>query len=469
VNRGNTNHRILIGIILVLFLVIVTSAQQGGGVVIGSDTGSTATGTTTGTTGTTATTGGTAGDGSGQPVSNYTVLSKIEEKLHAWSRYISGGVLLAPNTDRHVVRLKITCPYTTQITPDATGYWEDHTFIKAVGVPVGTEIGADPAIPSVFLSPYGNAIIPDPPEVCATVFFGNSISNNTPLANWAMNVQRGTQGILTGGQVKYWAYYLVWGKHWNTETLTWDLTRPPSNLAGWHSTTLNIDKIDLAPISFDSRKVYGKANLDGELPGDPNAEISNNWFNPWIFRGGHFVGNMPYGSSKDQSGLARTQLQLVNEANATNYLAGCVTTFATGMRGTFSAGTIGLYRPSLTEANLTQSQNTIWNTRWTLNPGGTQSGPGDYTTLPYYSVTPTVDDQNNYLNWQMPYSNIIWRTEYGGDGIMTTTPAMWKHVALCQNNEASSTWQYFGSQWLETVPGQMFPLTDSRPRIWKVR
>lgn len=460
-NRGNTNHRILIGIILVLFLVIVTSAQQGGGVVIGSDTGSTATGTTTGTTGTTATTGGTAGDGNGQVLSCYTVLMKVEEKLHAWTRYVSGGTLQLANTDRHVARLKLKCPYIVVDSPDTAippvfgNYWRHYSMILRVGVPSGSEIGAESTAtaPTVILDSA-------PGEACATVV-------GPVAADWNVHVQRGTNGYITGGQVKVWALFYGYSKYWNEATQTWG--QPVMNLEnGWHATTLNLDKIDLAPISFDSRKVYGKANLDGELPGDPNAEISNNWFNPWIFRGGHFVGNMPYGSSKDQSGLARTQLQLVNEANATNYLAGCVTTFATGMRGSFSAGTIGLYRPSLTEANLTQSQNTIWNTRWTLNPGGTQSGPGDYTTLPYYSVTPTVDDQNNYLNWQMPYSNIIWKTEYGGDGNFNNTN-MWKHVALCQNNEASSTWQYFGSQWLETVPGQMFPLTDSRPRIWKVR
>ncbi len=458
--RGSTSLRTLIAGVILLMGIILASAQAGagGGVVVGSDTG------------------GTGGDGSGQAMTNYTVLVKIEEKLHAWTDYIVSGAMITPNTDRHVVRLKIACPYTVTTTPDATGYWIDTSFITALGVPVGTELGADGTPPTIFLSPYGSGYLPNPPEQCATVLFGNSYTPTQSPATWYVDIQRGASGILTGGQVKYWGYFIGSGKHYNTEGQQ-DGSRTNPN-AGWHATTLNLDKIELTSISLDARKVYGKANLDGELPGDPNAERSNNNFQPWIFRGGHFVGNMGWGSSKDLSGTARTQYMLTSMGDSDNYLAGCLTMFATGTRGTFSSGTIGLYRPSsittgtpappALDLNLNTGLLSIWDNRWNIDPAGTQAFAGDYRFRPYYSVSPTTTDQNNYLNWQMPYADAIWRKEYGGDNT-TATKKMWQYVALCQNNEAPNTWQYFGSTWLEGVTGQVFPLTDSRPRIWKVR
>lgn len=102
--RGSTSLRTLLVAVGILLGIILASAQVGGGVVIGSDTG------------------GTGGDGSRHMMSNYTVLVKIEEKLLAWSDYIVSGALVTPNTDRHAIRLKIACPYTVTTTPGADGH-----------------------------------------------------------------------------------------------------------------------------------------------------------------------------------------------------------------------------------------------------------------------------------------------------------------------------------------------------------
>jgi hypothetical protein len=490
--RGKTSYKVLIGIVVALFVLIVTSAQPNpsvgtdglppttaggstgevlgpptaGGTATGStSTSSTATGSTS-TTSTAGTTGVTSGDGNGYGVGQ-VVLKKIEEKLYAPSRYLSGGVLVSPVDSRHVVRLKLECPYTYSSDP-VTGA-SLMTYVGAIGVPVGTELGSDTTLPTITkqtINPVGGGSSVD----CAVVQ-----GPSAPSSTWNAWVQRGSTATLTGGTVTFYIRYIT-----HTETPVSPPTIPPTTTPtstdDWYKIDLVVDKLALTSISLDSRKVYGKANLDGELPGDPNAEAGNNNFQPWVFRGGLFVGNMPYSSAKDQSGTARLQLQLTNSGDEDTYIMSCLSLFSTGIRGSVSPGTIGLFRPSSSDTNLSQGLNAHWGNKWgAIEPGGTQSGPGDFTKAPFYTVAPNTTkataqthDQFNYLNWQMPSVSYVWQTAYGGDG-NSAHNKMWTHFALCQSSESAHAWQYFGSEWIESVSGQQFPLTDSRPRVWKVR
>jgi len=124
------------------------SAQQagdGGAIVIGppSTSGQTTAGTTGATTGTT-TSGQTGGDVEGGDMPN-SFLRRIEEIKSAPSIITSSGGQTV--TNRHVVRLKIMCPYSFSGNPQGA-----YTFsrITHMGVQAPTEIGGD-TLPSAFL------------------------------------------------------------------------------------------------------------------------------------------------------------------------------------------------------------------------------------------------------------------------------------------------------------------------------
>ena len=456
-----------------LFTVIITSARQPDAA-MGTDAGQVLPGGTsaggtsaggTSATGTSATTGATAGD-LGNLSIGYTFLQKMEERLHCPSAYLV-GTTLTNSSDRHVLRLKINCLLTSGAGADGTGTWESHSGIGAIAVPVGSEIGPDSSTPTVT---SGTITLPDNVTTvnCAITEKFTLLPSGVTWTAW---VQMGSASTLNSGTLNYYIHYMTSYVHKNLM----GVVDNSSFTYAWQLISLPIDKIPLEGISTDSRKVYGKANLDGELPGDPNADPSTNNFQPWIFRGGHFVGNLPYSSAKDLSGTSRTQLRLTTMTDNTNYIAGCLSCFASGTRGSNSPGTIGLFRPLSTDSHLNQGLTTIWDTKWDVTPGGTQSGPGDFNKAPYYTVTPNTTtpgtmaaDQMNYVNWQMPPTSLIWQTAYGGDG-NPLHKDMWQYFDLCQTNESATAWQYFGSTWLEGVTGQMFPFTDSKPRIWKIR
>ncbi|MBS1700315.1 MAG: hypothetical protein JST12_01525 [Armatimonadetes bacterium] len=322
--------------------------------------------------------------------------------------------------------------------------------VTAIAVPTGTELGIDSSLPSI---------------TTTTVFSQTCLIQTGPISpgsGYTCYVQRGSSSALTGGTMNIYYRYYFYSAHYNTMLGYTDWSSGPTNT--WNDSTVVADKINLLSVSMDSRKVYGKANIDGELPGDPNADLTTNVFNPWVFHGGHFVGNLP-SSEKDLSGTARTQLSLAS-ADTGGYLAGCITLFPTGLRGSYSSGTIGLFKPSSSDSNLTAGNTANWSNGWTLHPGGTQSGAGDFTAAPYYTLSvPSGEENNNYQNWQMPYASKIALSAYGGDGNVRA----WQYCALCLTNESSTAWQYFSTEWTEAITGELFPLTDSRPRMWKVR
>lgn len=401
----------------------------------------------------------------------------MEERLHAPTVYLSGGTSTT-NSDRHVVRLKFKCPVHSSTSTDSTGTWYSGDYVRGLAIASGEgEFGSDSTLPTT-----GTETITLPDTTTVNVLSTYGFSATGTAVDWIGWLQRGTTATsaLSSGNITFYYLYTTYSYHVLFSNGTTDQS---TSSTAWNKVTLTLDKLALEGISTDSRRVYGKANIDGELPGDPNADLTTNNFQPWIFHGGHFVGNMPYSSSKDQSGTARTQLRLQTMTDADTYIAACVTCFASGTRGDKSPGTIGLFRPQYSDyggsndTNLNVGLSTIWDTKWNISPGGTQSGPGDFTKAPYYTYTPNTTndgsagaDQFNYINWQLPAVPYVWQTAYGGDGTVGHNK-MWKYFALCPTDETSSTtcWQYFGSTWIEGVTGQTFPLTDSKPRVWKLR
>lgn len=450
---GFAKVRLLVGLVLLMGTIILTSGQQGevikGGVVVttaggtgGSTTGGTTTSTTSGTTG-------------GEDVYE-GYIAKVEEVKAADSVYITSPSSGLTNvTNRHVVRLKIkgseSGPNTTY-QPD--GYTVSSSYTAYIGVPVGSEISKTTTTQQyTIIEPNANN-----PVRLAAVYVPMAPGQSMNVG--IVNVQRGSSATLTSGPID--VYMLVS----STSTKYFYSGANPQGTTSniWTVYNLYADKLPLEAISLDSRRVYGKANLDGELPGDPNADLGNNNFQPWVYKGGLFTGNMPYGSSKDQSGTARTQLRLLGVTDLENFTVACVTLFANGTRGSVAPGTLGLYRPSPTDPNLNTGLLTSWWNKWNVNPGVGAPAQGDYTNVPYWSMPLASSDQLQYINWQLPTKTRSLNTQYGsGDGLM------WSHYSIASDNEAAHTWQYFSSIWNQQLLGQQFPISDSQPRVWRIR
>lgn len=301
----------LLGCVLVLAAVGLTSGQQGeviktkgaGGVEPPTNSSTTG-GSTTGTTATTGTTSGgttgttSGGDGTGYGFAHATLL-KLEERLGQNSAWLVSGSAQT-SAARHVLKLKLRTVYTDNWTSDQWGNDIGMTeAVTDVAIPVGSELGGLPTLPlysvqtlSILSNPSQNYIVTSNP-------------NQYGMGSWDFVVQRGSSAVLSGGEIKF--YTKIYRRN-SILMGTGPGGQPIYNVVEsnyWEEVKLQASKLPLEAISLDSRRVYGKANLDGELPGDPNAELSTNNFQPCVYKGGHFVGNMPYGSSHDQSGTSR--------------------------------------------------------------------------------------------------------------------------------------------------------------------
>ncbi len=418
--------------------------QQGGGNVVlggppGGSTGTTTGGGSTSGGGTGGGTGGDPGDNSVGGAIGTLKLLRVEEIKSANSAYAVGSTITTSST-RHVTRLKLRMPNSTTYgatDPDGTQH-RSRLWVPAIGVEPSAEIGADGTLPTVG---WWNSGTP-------------SILYITGSGEWIGYVQIGSSGALSSGQIKLWACVYTSSEKLPPGETQWQTVTENQT---WGLATLNVNKVLLNSVSLDSRRTYGQPNLDGEIPGDANADLRNPSFNGWNFKGGHFVGNMPAGATSDQSGLARTQLSTDSAGGSTGYIAGCCTLFATGRRGSTSGGVVGMFNPSSSDTNINQGLNAIWSNRWDINPRSNPGTPPDYTQDPFWWITSTTDNQNQYWNWQLPY-----QTENNPTG-------PWSRICLAQTVESGQTWQYFSSVWNQALTGQTFPITDSQPRLWVVR
>ena len=149
--EGHVGLRLLLGCVLVLGGVILTSGQQGevlktkGGVGEPPTTGST-TGTTTGTTGTTGPTGttGTTGSTSGNDGTGHTIahvkLLRLEERLHQNSAWLNANATQT-STDRHALRLKCKTVYVNSYPPGPGPSAGHSEGVGEIALPAGSVLG----------------------------------------------------------------------------------------------------------------------------------------------------------------------------------------------------------------------------------------------------------------------------------------------------------------------------------------
>lgn len=230
----------------------------------------------------------------------------------------------------------------------------------------------------------------------------------------------------------------------------------------------DIEKYLCQDSSIDTRKAFGQPNREGELPDDPNALPAALNFSASVWKGGSFVGNMPW-QTRDQSGLARAQIY----PQGTSGRSGPPRMAALSMfyRGTApnvtNAVTIAAFTPDSLDTNFSVSSTIVtWDSKWDVQPRTTPGNPRDASKdpifkVPFASNTPVGE----YATWTLTDTT----------GSSSTTPAtVMSAIALAIADEpdfltnSSSAWRYFAG---DTFPGQVantFPNNDSMPRLWVV-
>lgn len=236
----------------------------------------------------------------------------------------------------------------------------------------------------------------------------------------------------------------------------------------YRSFSLALVKVEADDASVDTRRSFGQPNLEGALPGDPNTGLNYVQFGAWNYKGGLFLGNMPYRSTHDQSGAARVQLYFAPSTSTTQYLGSLLSFLPTevvdrtGYQKSFS---VGVYEPADYGAKATTEGTVRWDTHWDvdiLHPFSTVSPIDFQTRAPdeyAFAQAPLTTADNPGL--VLALTNEPWDPATG-----LTSP---------DTNGAPTGWFYIaGKEWElqhQTPPdgytGFYAPM-DSRPRIWRL-
>lgn len=216
------------------------------------------------------------------------------------------------------------------------------------------------------------------------------------------------------------------------------------------SAIVTLRRVNAQVVSISDRKAYGQPNLDGELPGDPNADLAHTNFTGWKYRGGLFVGNAK-GLDNDQSGVSRIVWSTPNpnptwtDSFFTYSLlnVGSPTTFG-GHANWDGALTVGFYAgntatvPALTDIN--------WDTAPTYTSG-----------LPAFLAggTPFLDITN------APQKDMI--------NFVSITSQLFPTMALMvAKDETQPRWRYFGGGTYLPPSPNTYPFNECLPHLWQL-
>ncbi len=245
----------------------------------------------------------------------------------------------------------------------------------------------------------------------------------------------------------------------------------PEDEEEWHAASTfdeveyDITKYLCQDSSIDTRKAYGTPNRDGELPDDPNALPATLNFGGSVWKGGTFVGNMPW-QTRDQSGLARAQIYPQGTSGRTNPIR--MAALSMFYRGTApnvtTPVTIAAFTPASNDPNFSVGANSVtWDTRWNIVPQATPDGPRDPSKdplfrVPFGSSTPV----NEYATWTL--TDTMAESSFTPETVLSA-------IALAIHDEStftSAAWRYFASDHFPAEVANEFPNNDSMPRLWIV-
>lgn len=235
-----------------------------------------------------------------------------------------------------------------------------------------------------------------------------------------------------------------------------------------------------API--DSRLIYGSPNETWETV-DANGDARNMIFNPWIFRGGLFVGNMPIGTG-DRSGMARTQLWFPEitgtyaAADLENLQFAHVSLMSLGFwpipTGTVPGDeddwpwqdlNIGVW--GVDDAETETESNAKWSNRWLSALTGSTGAPPPISVEAFGDWSSTTS--RDFANWRL--------VEADETDVTFDSDAFEKLFLAIEQEEDVVTsiarWRYFvGKEMVAgTYPGGVntnIPTTDMNPRVWAI-
>ncbi|HZH97546.1 MAG TPA: hypothetical protein VEX38_01130 [Fimbriimonadaceae bacterium] len=254
----------------------------------------------------------------------------------------------------------------------------------------------------------------------------------------------GSSGALSGGTIHFVLWYLVPRYDSNNVRIGYDIS--------YEKRTYNIYKRWCDDASVDSRKMFGQPNVDGQWPGDPNAEKQNVNFGAWTWRGGLFIGNMPW-QTGDQSGTARIQLYPQGLSNWSfdgdlQMLVASLYDLGKPPGLTVATTEVQLRVPSSTDSYFNSAEATVnWSSKWT-------------TGNPTQEETFTSTQALNYANWKVPWN------------LADPISPLKFYLQLKDEEDAISnqtvTWRYFGSREFQSAFPNVFPANDSAPRLWVV-
>lgn len=237
---------------------------------------------------------------------------------------------------------------------------------------------------------------------------------------------------------------------------------PETHHINWQRIEYVIGKLQCGDASVDSRQVYNDGNEVYNPATVINEAARSKNFSDWTYKGGLFVGKMPWASG-DQSGIGR--LQLTATSASTDPLRMVVlSTFYMGMPAIGEASmAIGAYRPDSGDTNLSTAEGDMtWTTRWESIIADDGSGTS-YEEDPLSYLT--IDDETptkEYLNFLLT-----------PDTSQAATGSIFK-TALCLRGELGVTgpcWAYFASKEYQSLYGgeEGFPINDCKPRMWDIR
>lgn len=278
-------------------------------------------------------------------------------------------------------------------------------------------------------------------------------------------VQTSDSGAVPSGRT------LKWYK--STRTTTYYDNQPPVtsySFAGPYE--YELVKLSVDDASLTTRKIYGQPNRDGQLPADPNSPLRHPNYNPWDYKGGIFVGNMP-GGDKDGSGTARTAF-FVNGASSytSTYEFAALSVFDMGKPSdayTSGAIDVGLYLPTTSDPKISGSPGSYttsltddsvnWDNRWSITPGAVTSST-DYSQHPFSYNTLTNGNSNDY---------IVFRLTSSAGAIKPATALVGFELALISESSVvganTKCWHYLSSAEHQDSMAA-FPRNDCAPRVW---
>ncbi|MBX7135766.1 MAG: hypothetical protein K1X67_24120 [Fimbriimonadaceae bacterium] len=242
-----------------------------------------------------------------------------------------------------------------------------------------------------------------------------------------------------------------------------------TNVWAYAKQNYSIVRLNCNDAAIDTRLTFGDPNVAGEVVPDPNASAGYVKFGPWQYKGGLFVGNMPWLASQDRSGKSRIQFYYDDGSTPT---VRTLTVFHRNSgydRGT--CPTLGAFLPRSNDSNLFSGQSLSqresglsWGNRWDINPRPVaETATNEWDEEAISTVSTYLND--DFANFPLQ--------KYQENGTLIAGAGTYSagRVCLAVAEESTMTgssplgWRYFTSREFEDIFTEGI-YTDCRPRVW---